>query len=393
MRVLFLSTSGGLGGAERVLVTAVGSVRLARPDWALRVLSLEEGPLRREVTSLGAEYDVLPLPQCLARTGEYGNRTVATVARLLRAAPSLAPYLMRLRRAIGDWAPGVVHANGLKADVLAALTRPAEARVVWHVHDYVASRGVSPRLLRILAPRIDVVAANSESVAHDLRAVLGPRADVRTVLNAIDISMFTPDGPAADLDALAGLPPAAAGTVRVGLVGTYARWKGHGVFLAALAALAPGTTIRGYVVGGPQYQVASSQVSRDELERSARHLGIADRVGFVPFQQETAPVYRALDVVVHASTAPEPFGLVIAEALACGRAVVSSAAGGAIEIGDDGRSVLRHAPGDAATLATAIRRLACDGDLRLSLGIAGRAFVRSHLSHDRFASDLLRLYE
>jgi glycosyltransferase involved in cell wall biosynthesis len=223
--------------------------------------------------------------------------------------------------------------------------------------------------------------------------VIGRSASVRTVLNAIDTARFAPSGTAADLDGLAGRAPAPRGTVRVGLVATYARWKGHETFLAALAALPPGMPVRGYVIGGPQYQVPDSQFARHEIVRIAEGMGIADRVAFVDFQDDTAPVYRALDVVVHASTAPEPFGLVIAEALACGRAVVASGAGGALEVGDEGRSLLRHPPGDVGALASAIVRLAGDAALRQQLGREGREFALARLSRDRFARDVLRLYE
>src|SRR4051812_6736193 len=57
--------------------------------------------------------------------------------------------------------------------------------------------------------------------------------------------------------------------------------------------------------------------------------------GFVPFQARVEAVYRALDVVVHASTRPEPFGLTIAEAMACGRPLVAARAGGAAELFED----------------------------------------------------------
>ena len=67
---------------------------------------------------------------------------------------------------------------------------------------------------------------------------------------------------------------------------------------------------------------------------------------------------RALDVVVHASVEPEPFGRVVAEAMACGRAVVASDAGGVREIAKDGENALLHPCGDAAALAERIERLA-----------------------------------
>src|SRR5262249_35188003 len=147
----------------------------------------------------------------------------------------------------------------------------------------------------------------------------------------IDLSRFGP-GTAADLDQLARLPPAARGTVRVGLVATYARWKGHLTLLNAarrLAEIDPGLPIRWYIVGGPIYHTAA-QHSESELRAAAAERGMAQQIGFIPFQADPAGVYRGLDVVVHASTLPEPYGLTVAEAMACGRAVIVSIGGGVV---------------------------------------------------------------
>ena len=185
------------------------------------------------------------------------------------------------------------------------------------------------RLLRWSArPGVRAVAV-SHSVAADAARVLGPRVPVETIYNAVDLDRFAPGpGDGAWLDGLAGLPPAPAGTVRVGLVATYARWKGHDVFLDAVARLDPGLPARFYVVGGPIYRSAGSQYSPEELRAKAEALGVAGRVGFAGHQADPEAVYRALDVVVHASTRPEPFGRVIVEAMACGRAVVVLRGGG-----------------------------------------------------------------
>ena len=85
---------------------------------------------------------------------------------------------------------------------------------------------------------------------------------------------------------------------------------------------------------------------------------------------------RALDVVVHASTEPEPFGLVIAEAMACGRPVIASRAGGAAEIVEPGVDGLSFSPGDVGQLAGAIARLAADPDERRRLGEAAARGAR-----------------
>ena len=102
---------------------------------------------------------------------------------------------------------------------------------------------------------------------------------------------------------------------------------------------------------------------------------------------------RALDVVVHASTQPEPFGLVIAEGQAAARAVIVSAAGGAEELVTDGVDALTHAPGDAGGLARAIERLANDRALRTRLGLAARQSAVRRFDPDVFTRAFIEVYQ
>lgn len=121
--------------------------------------------------------------------------------------------------------------------------------------------------------------------------------------------------------------------------------------------------------------------------------GVAERVAFTGFVERTAPVLRALDIVVHASTQPEPFGLAIAEAMACGCAVVVSDAGGAAEIIEPGHDALTHPPGDAAALGGVLRRLVTDASLRDRLGVAARASAVAKFDADVFAGAFAAVYE
>jgi glycosyltransferase involved in cell wall biosynthesis len=181
--------------------------------------------------------------------------------------------------------------------------------------------------------------------------------------------------------------------VRVGLVATFARWKGHGTFLAALAKIPASLRVRGYIIGGPVYTTSGSQVTLEELRQEAASLGLADRVGFTGIVSDSSSAMRALDVVVHASTDPEPFGLVIVEAMACGRPVVTSAAGGARELTQPGVNALVHEPGDVDGLARAIETLAAQPALRAQLGKAGRATAERSFTRRRLVNDLTPIYE
>ena len=183
------------------------------------------------------------------------------------------------------------------------------------------------------------------------------------------------------------------GTIRVGLVATFARWKGQEVFLRALAALPATVPVRGYVIGAAVYQTRGSQYSLAELRGLAEQLGLAERAGFTGFVQDVGAAMRALDIVVHASTEPEPFGLSIAEAMACGKPVIASRAGGAAEIVEASGVAFFHRPGDSAELADGIAQLAGDPARRRCLGRGGRMAAERLFARPRLAEQLIPIYE
>jgi len=397
VRLLFLSPTGQYGGAEAALFELLAGLRERCPEWRLSVVAASEGPLIERVRALGVIVTVLPFPARLARVGEWaagtsGLRQLRLAAACLAAAWGALGYLRRLRRVVAEHAPDIVQSNGVKMHLLSAWVAPRGAAVVWHVHDYVSRRAMTSRALRAMAGWCAAVVANSDSVARDLEHVLGRRVRIHRVWNAVDLDRYSHLGPALDLDQLAGLPAPGAGVTRVGLVATFARWKGHAAFLRALSLLPETLGVRGYIVGGPVYTTGSSQVSLDELQTLAGEKGLAGRVGFVGYVPDTAAAMRALDVVVHASTEPEPFGLVIAEAMACRRAVVASAGGGAAELIEPGVTALSHEPGDVTGLADRIRMLVADVALRARLASAARETAERAFARTRMVGELVPVY-
>jgi len=398
-RILFLGPVGVLGGAERVLLDAVRALKEERPELALKVLTMTPGPLLDEARDAGAEAELIEMPRALAELGDSsaGNRGVGFARQLAQVAGSPEVYRFHdeLRRCARAFRPDLVHSNGLKTHLLAPSVSPRHVPIVWHLHDFVSQRPVMRRGLLAVRRQAALGLAISRAVAEDFQSALG-HLPVQVLHNAVDCGRFSPgpgDGPA--LEALAGLPPAPAGTVRVGLVATYARWKGHEVFLRAaarVAARSPRLPVRFYVVGGPIYRTPDSQYSRDELVGLAQGLGLHARVGFIPFQADTVPVYRALDVAVHASTSPEPFGLTIVEAMACARPVVVSLAGGARELVHPGEDALAASPQDIRALSEAMERLAGDALLRERLGAAARRTTLQRFSRERWGARLLEAY-
>jgi len=400
MRVLFVNPAGILGGAERGLLDLIASLRAAEPSIEIGLLLFANGPLAEQAAALGARTFVVPIPDALARLGDSGAIGRSRLGALARvgtqlgvAAPAVAGYLYRILAQVRSFNPDLVHSNGVKAHLLLTASALAGVPVVWHVRDFLGERPLVAKAMRAVCRSPRGAIAISQAVANDARQQF-PGLPVHVVLNAIDVDHFAPgEVPVSPPwggahEAIEERP------VRVGLVATYARWKGQDLLLEAAALIRRRGRVRChfYIVGGPLYRTEASQFSETELRQQARSLGIDDHVSFVPFQDDPAPVYRWLDIVIHASTRPEPFGRTIAEAMACGRPVVVARAGGAAELFHDGRQAIGVAPSDPEALAGAIEDLVSDPGRRERLGQAAREAAVARFSRARLATDMLPIY-
>lgn len=393
MHICFLSPVGVVGGAERVLLAWASALIRSDLNIRLSAILLGSGPLQSLLTELGVQVHSLSLPESLSVTGDSSNLDRPSGIRQSLAITQLTlKYIRSLNELLSRLQPDILHSNGLKTHVLAAAAKPKYTRLVWHLHDFYSHRPFAKWLLKVVRNRVHSGIAVSDAIRNDTARVL-PGFPVQTVLNTIDTSHFSPGlSDPLELDRLAGFTPEL-GHFRVGLIATYANWKGHGLFLDALAQLRGRWPVRGYLVGGPIYTTRGSQVTSGELIRRIESGGLSGRAGLVPFQPDPLNVYRSLDIVVHASTRPEPFGLTIAEAMSCGRAVVVSSAGGAVELFREGVDALGHCPGDANSLAKALSRLVSDEELRRRLGSAARQTALTRFNPDRLSVQVPATYQ
>ncbi|MDQ4108492.1 MAG: glycosyltransferase, partial [Actinomycetota bacterium] len=194
----------------------------------------------------------------------------------------------------------------------------------------------------------------SEREASEGRAALGPSAPVRLIPNGVDRDRFSPDGVEADRDPGAPL---------LVCVGRLSHQKGQDVAIRALALLND-RVARLRLVGAE-----SGGGERADLEALAESLGVFDRIEWRGGVDDTAPEYRAADVVVTPSRW-DGLSLALLEAMASGAPIVASDVNGSESLRDAGVIV---PPDDPPALAHAIDELLRDPAARLRLGAAARA--------------------
>ncbi len=338
MKLLFLNAVGEIGGAERMLLTWLATLRSTNPTLHLTLLITGSGPLAAAAQQLGVEVWLLPLPTTIGQIGDSQFKSHAqarpihtlhklqVLGNITAQIPALWHYLGHLRQAIQQIQPDLIHSNSIKTHLLMALLHqtalaPIHTPVIWHIHDFYQSRPWVAKILTWAKHFATEAISISYAVAKDAESILHP-LPIRVIYNAIDTQQFVP----------APLPRHNPHPLRIGLVATFARWKGHQVFLEAAAQIvqqigASDLALQFWIVGGPIYATPGSEISQSKLQAQINQLHLESYVEFLGFQADMVPIYQSLDIVVHASTEPEPFGLVIVEAMACGKPVIVSKSG------------------------------------------------------------------
>ncbi len=359
--VLFVTAGGERGGAETVLLTLLRHLDRAR--FRPVVCCLATGPFEAELARLpGLEVTAAPI-------------------RGIRHVPSGWRAIARLRALVRERAIAVVHSNGTGAHLYGSVAARIErVPAVFHAHDLLGGGWSGQGLVNAVARRLPAAAVVTPSrfLARTLEGRV--RAPVRTIPNGLD----APAGTAA------AVPAPRTGRTVV-WCGRLQRWKGAHVFLEAAAQVRrarPET--RFVVVGGTLFGLDAGYAQ--ELGAQATALGLSDVMRFTGHLDDPTPELAAADLVVHSAIRPEPFGLVIVEAMLAGKAVVASAEGGPAEIVEPGTTGLLVPPGDPDALARAMMVLLDDNGRRTAMGQAGLARARERFAAAAMARSFERLY-
>jgi glycosyltransferase involved in cell wall biosynthesis len=387
-RVVYLSPTAQLGGAEQSLLDLAAA--LDRGRYLPGLVCLDEGPLLASAARRGITVERVAMPHSFARTSLRGRRSSGIELGL--AALRALPTATALGRVVRRGGAALVHSNGNKTHALSLRLALSPVPIVWHVRDFLPSRAPERMLLRMGAAVGVTLIANSAAVASHLHNLGVAREGVHTIVNGIDIVRFHPEGPRVDLRAELGWP---ASTRVVGMVGVLARWKGQEVFLRAVRQIADrALDVRFAVVGGELYRTRGHGGFEAGLRALTHELGLNGVVGFTGHRDDVPGVLRGLDVVVHASIEPEPFGRVIAEAMACACPVVWARGGGADEIvGDGGLTALGVAPGDEQALACAIMRALDEPEAARRWAREGRQRIASGFDLARHLQRVQDIYD
>lgn len=355
------------GGVERGTVEVAAA--LVAAGWKAVVASAG-GRMVRELERAGALHVELP---AASKNPLVMRANVARLAALIR------------RERID-----IVHARSRAPawSARAAARRMGRHFVTTFHNAYGAESWLKRRYNRVMAAGERVIAISDFVAAHAAQTYGVPWERLRVIPRGVDLQRFDPERMRPDrLVDLAREWRLADGLPVVLLPGRVTRWKGHLVLLEALRRLGR-RDLQCLILG------SGTARYRDELERTIAAAGLAGTVRLMGECRDMPAALMMADVVVSASTEPEGFGRVIAEAQAMGRPVIATDHGGARETVLAGETGWLVPPGDAPALAAAIgTALALPPAARVALAERAIAHIRANFTTAAMTARTIAVYE
>jgi glycosyltransferase involved in cell wall biosynthesis len=363
MRILLLSTSMGMGGADKLLLTAAHTMR-SRGNEVMIVSLTPLGPMGLQAQGLG-----IPTQSLNMGRGVPDPRGLIRLVRLVRA-----------------WRPDVVHSHMVHANLMARVLRlfvriPVMISTIHNIYEGGRARMTGYRLTNGLVDHITIV---SEAAADRfVRERIVPRDLLSVVPNGVDVDLFQ-DVPASTRDNLRRSLAVEQKFVWLA-VGRFEVAKDYPNMLRAFSAVRaqhPESVL--LLVGRGSLQ--------GETETLAAELSLGDSVRFLGVRHDVPEVMTAADGYVM-SSAWEGMPMVLLEAAAAGLPIVATRVGGNHEVVRDGETGYLVPERDADGLATAMRRLTqLPEHERRAMGARGREHVRTHYGLQRVAERWEALY-
>ena len=362
MKILFLDQSGNLGGAELCLLDLAEFYR----DSCIVGL-FADGSFRKALDDRHISVSILSTQQVKIRKDSNFWQSIGSVGQII-------PLISKVVQLSRD--RDLIYANTQKALVVGAIASFMTGKpLIYHLHDILSTEHFSRTNLQIavfFANRASLVIANSQATKTAFIAAGGKEQLVRVVYNGFELKKYENNSIASELKEQLNFKD----RYVIGHFSRLSPWKGQHILIEALTRCPQATAI---LVGDALF---GEDEYVEELHQQVKLLGLSDRVHFLGFRTDIPELMSMCDLIVHTSTAAEPFGRVIVEAMLCGKPIVASAAGGAMELIENNHTGWLTTPGDISQLAEIINQCSQQPSKTKKIADAGKiaAIQRFELS-------------
>ena len=362
-KILFLHSSAELYGSDRSLLNIITNID--KNEFEIHVMLPCDGPLVPLLSQI---------PNVTVSIFDFAvlRRKMLSIGGGISYVISFLKSKRHIKKYIKENKIDVVYTNTSVIFPGAIAAKASKIKSVWHVREIIKSNTENKVVSAIIKRYADVVIANSKETAN---ALLVPQEKIRVIYNAVsekEDSQIKEHSP-----------------LTVGMAGRINRWKGQKLFVDAAEIVHKKIPDAVFKIAGAAY--TGEEFLEEELKQYIKEKGLTDTVKLCGHISDMDEFYSCLDVFVLPSTQPEPFGLVVIEAMEYSLPVIATNHGGPTEIITDGTDGYLVSHLDATQMADRLICLLENEEQRKEMGCSAKAKKRTMFSIGKMVLDIENL--
>ena len=378
--IVFLHSSSELYGSDRSLLNLVKN--LDKDKFNITVILPDDGPLVDKINSFDNVEVII--------------NELAVLRRKNLSLSGMSKYFIELMRSIKfinnlikEKSIDIVYTNTSVIFVGGISAKICKVKSVWHIREIIKSKYERFIVSKIVNIFSDYIIANSKATAE---AISKNKDKVKVVYNAIDIEKNS------DLKGIDEFYKEVAATIvrsnekiKIGMAGRINRWKGQKLFVDMAKLVSEENDNVEFLIAGDVYK--GEDYILDNLKGYILESGVKDKIGLLGQVDNMSNFYKKLDIFVLPSIQPEPFGLVVIEAMNNKLPVVATNHGGPVEIIENNVDGFLVDYKDAEEMAQVVNKLIKDKELRNYISANAEKKVKKKFNVSRYVDEISYILE
>jgi glycosyltransferase involved in cell wall biosynthesis len=370
--ILMLHGSSDIYGASKIfLITAT---LLQEENYKIFTVLSEEGPLADQLRA--ADINVI-----ICRLGIL-RRKYFSVKGMINRFSVLRKARKNLIKIVKQHQIDIVYSNTAGVLIGAFVAKSCKIKHIWHLHEIIERPAIFSKLIGSLINKYSdkVIVVSNEVKKHWAKHIHADK--MVTIHNGMDYTAFT-----SAISSIRDETNVREDEVLIGMIGRVNQWKGQKYFLQIASLLAKQFPNVRFLLAGDAYP--GYEYLHQELHDIIKKENLSSKVTDLGFRTDVPNILKGLDIFILPSILPDPLPTIVLESMACGRPVVATAHGGALEMVDAPNTGVLIPWNDAELAVKKFASLINDVITRENMGKAGKERVLNLFTKKQYETNIL----
>ena len=373
--IVFLHSSSELYGSDRSLLNLVKN--LDKDKFNITVILPEDGPLVDKINRFDNVEVIINELAVLRRKNLSLSGMSQYFIMLIKSIKFINNLIKEKNIDIVYTNTSVIFAGGISAKF-------CKVKSVWHIREIIKSKYERFIVSKIVNIFSDYIIANSKATAE---AISKNKDKVKVIYNAIDIEKdINLEYIDEAYNEVAATVVRSNNKIKVGMAGRINRWKGQKLFVDMAKLVSQDNDNVEFLIAGNVYK--GEDYILDDLKEYILESGVKDKIGLLGQVDNMNSFYKNIDIFILPSIQPEPFGLVVIEAMNNKLPVVATNHGGPVEIIENNIDGFLVDYKDAKEMAQVVNKLIKDKDLRNYIAANAEKKVKKQFNVNRYVDEI-----